>query len=413
MVNGMAHFGRLMWGLLLVAQAGDMCRAEWLTDEQAQSPPRARVACLPNPTLGVRYYDLDDLGPHVYGTLMAPGEHNGIVYTCRGGHIDVTHVRKAADWAAYLAYHCRRTLLDNRTQMSFKMREPSRYHLRFQYPPGWRRRPDAERERIAREISVQLGQYLGYVGSIWHEVLTWHGFRGSGIYPEFQSAFSWEDNYSNAVGAHIGGLALRDPNRPYAEAMTYYIRRELEELEVQSKEAAEQAARHVGGSWYTGGFFTCDMVKRHLDIGIDDGIVTPWLIPGIGGCGAAAPKLYPAPTLDFLKPYGFYVIVEIEIREWERHEILQAVYPNAEDPEPFIEPAKHFPAIMQTVRAAVIERYGLHADEAGVLPVPPTPSQTTVTECDSPTADPGSDGRSPEAQDRATSTAQAGLGGGS
>lgn len=370
----MKGLGNVILGLLLVASADSPSQAGWLTDSDARCAPRARVACLPNPTLGVRYYNHDELGPHRYG--LGLGEHNGIVYTCRGGHVDVTHVRKAADWAAYMAYYCRQTLLENRTQLSFKMREPSRYHLRFQYPPGWRRLPPEERDQIAREISVGLGQYLGYIGSVWHEVLTWHGYRGSGIYPEFQSAFSWEDNYSNAVGAHIAGLALRDPNRPFAEAVAYYIDRELQLLGAQPKETAEQAARHVSGTWYTGGFFTCDMVKRHLDIGLDDGLVAPWLVPGISDCNHATAKLYPAPTLDFLSQYGFHVTVEIEVREWQKDEILRAAYGDSYDRQTRIEPAQHLPAIMAAIRAAAIARYGADADQAGTVPVPSCPPQT-------------------------------------
>ena len=29
-------------------------------------------------------------------------EHNGLVYTCRGGFIDTAHVRDYADWAIFL-----------------------------------------------------------------------------------------------------------------------------------------------------------------------------------------------------------------------------------------------------------------------------------------------------------------------
>jgi hypothetical protein len=311
----------------------------------------------------VRYSDPNDLGPHNYS--FGFGERDGIVYTCRGGHVDLTHVRKAADWAAYLAYHCRAALLDNRTQLSFKMREPSRYYLRFQYPPGWRDLPENTRRQVAGEISILLGQYLGYVGSVWHEVLTWYGFKASGFYPEFQSAFSWEDNYSNALGAYLGGLALRDPQRLYADALAYYLDRELRSLGVQPRETAAQAAKQVRGSWYTGGFFMCDMIKRHLDIGLDNGTVTPWLVPGIAACNDATARPYAVPTLAFLGEYGFHATVEIELREWEKDKVLRAAYPDPNDRRTRIEPAKHLAAIMNDVRAAVIETYGAHADEAG------------------------------------------------
>lgn len=396
----------IVLGLALAVVGGRPCEARWLTAKEAKSPPRARVACLPNPTLGARYFGPDNLGPHVYGFGFGSGEHNGIVYTCRGGHVDVTHVRKAGDWAAYLAYHCRQRLLENRTQLSFKMREPSRYHLRFQYPPGWRRLPAEEREQIAREVSIGLGQYLGYVGSVWHEVLTWYGFRASGIYPEFQSAFSWEDNYSNAMGAWVGGLALRDPNRPFAEAMTFYIERELRDLGVQPKATARQAAKHVQGAWYTGGYFTCDMIRRHLDIGLDNGLVTPWLIPGLGDCNDTTAHPYPVPTLDSLSQYGFHVTVEIEPREWQKDKILRAAYPDEDDGETRIEPAKHFPAIMADINAAAVQKYGLHASEAGLLSKPSATPVTVMVEGTSSEREPGEDADRPVVGSPSTSAAR-------
>jgi hypothetical protein len=311
----------------------------------------------------------------MYSFRFGVAEHDGIIYTCRGGHIDITHVRKAADWTAYLAYHCRETLLSNRTQLSFKMREPSRYHVRFQYPPEWRDLPEDSRREIAGELSIGLGAYLGYIGSVWHEILTWYGFKTSGVYPEYRSAFSWEDNYSNALGAHVGALALRDPNREYVDAATYYIDCELRRLDVQSPEIAEQAARNVRDAWYKGGLFVCDMTRRHLDIGLDDDTVTPWLLPGVAECAGATVSSCPVPTLAFLNRHGFYVTVEIELREWEKDKILQAVYPDPNTRSNRIEPARDLPAIVRDIRAAVIKRYGAHADEPGLEPVPSRPSQ--------------------------------------
>jgi hypothetical protein len=40
------------------------------------------------------------LGTHGY--YYRPSEKNGIGYACRAGHVDIMHVRIAADWTAYL-----------------------------------------------------------------------------------------------------------------------------------------------------------------------------------------------------------------------------------------------------------------------------------------------------------------------
>ncbi|MEL6865514.1 MAG: DUF4056 domain-containing protein, partial [Bacteroidota bacterium] len=44
---------------------------------------------------------LDNIGPHQY--LGSREEQNGIIYTTRGGFIDLGHLRDQADWTAYLS----------------------------------------------------------------------------------------------------------------------------------------------------------------------------------------------------------------------------------------------------------------------------------------------------------------------
>jgi hypothetical protein len=349
--------------MFLVVSGNSRSDARFLTDKLAKSPPRPRIACLASPTFGTRYLDPDKLSPHAY--KFALWESLGIVYTCRGGHVDLTHLRKAADWAAYLAYHGRKALLEGKTHLTFKMHEPSRYYVRIQYPADWTRLPQAQKEAIALDASIELGQYLSYVGNTWHEILTWYGYKGSGFFPEYHSSFSWEDNYSHAIGCYIGSLALRDKERDYVQAMTYYIDRELERLQVQPKATAKAAGERVRGSWFTGGYFRLTMVKRHLDIGFDSGVVVPWLVPGMGECPDATPRPYPAPSLASLEKRGFQVRVQIEPREWEKGKILRVVYPNGHKQDARIEPAKHFGPIIEDIRATAIERYGPHADECG------------------------------------------------
>jgi hypothetical protein len=146
----------------------------------------------------VRFIGPDDLGPHCY--WLDGTEDNGILYTCRAGHIDIAHVRKAADWTGFLAALTLECLQEGRTAFQFKLREPSRYFVELTYPQGWDALPADEKERVAREVSRQLGQYLAYTAMTWHEILTWFGFKPKGYRSEFPSAFSWEDNYSNLLG---------------------------------------------------------------------------------------------------------------------------------------------------------------------------------------------------------------------
>ncbi len=353
--------GRILACLVAILCASVSARADFLSRKQAKHCPRGRVACLPSPTMGTRYFNADDLGKHSYGFSL--WEKNGIVYTCHGGHVDVTHLRKVADWTAYLAYHLHDTLMHDLTEMSYKMWEPSRYYVEFEYPAGWTYLPDRSKDAIAREVAIDLASYLAYTASVWHEVLTWHGFKGAGIYPEYHSAFSWEDNYSNAMGARLGAMALRDREHDYEEALTRYLDQEIQRLGGQPKRAAREAGEAVRGSWFKGGYLIVTMVTRHLDTGFDDGTITPWLVPGIGGCPEPEPWLCPIPNLEVVTKRGFNVSIEIEPREWEKGKILRKAYPNTEDRPKRIDPTEHLEVVIEAIRAEALERYGPDADQ--------------------------------------------------
>ncbi len=310
--------------------------------------------------MGVRYPDPFALGDHSY--RFSVSERNGIVYTCRGGHIDITHLRKIADWTAYLASELQETLLEGRTAFSFRMWESSRYHVQIAYPAAWEDLIGVHRETAAHEVAIELAQYLAFNCGTWHEILTWFGYRGIGIWPEYQSAFSWEDNYSNLLGCRLGAAALRDPNHDFETAMTALLRDELQALGVQPNPMAYRAAEAVRGWWFHSVLWTCKIVKRHFDVGLDDGYVTPWQIPGLAECEGAAPQEYPAPTLAATQDQGFSIRFEIEPREWERGKILRIVQGDT-DRNRRIEPARHFDPIIEYIRGQAVARYGPQVDD--------------------------------------------------
>ena len=344
----------------VLAFAVESSQARFLSRRQARTAPRGRIACLPSSTLGTRYPDPFALGNHSYGFSLS--ERNGIVYTCRGGHIDITHLRKLADWTAWLASSLSDALMEGRVRFSFRMREPSLYHVRIEYPAGWKSLSAIDKEPLAREVAVELAQYLAYTCSTWHEILTWFGFKGIGIWPEYSSAFSWEDNYSNLLGCRIGAAALRDPERDFNEAMTVLLNAELQALDVQAKPMAYRAGEAVRGWWFTSNLWSCDIIKRHFDVGLEDGIVTPWVVPGLTACNGAQPQEFPAPTLSAMEERGFSVRFEIESREWEKATILRIIRQTDKAAER-IEPALHFGPIMEHIRGQAIERYGPYVDD--------------------------------------------------
>ena len=154
-------------------------------------PPKIRIGSVPTPGIWTKFPNPYYIGKHGYG--YSPSERSGIIYTCKGGHIDLVHLRLSADRTAYLAAMCYDNMENLRGEFTFKFAEPSVYTVELIYPAGWEELRTKEKERLAREAAIETGQYLAYAAGIWHEMLTWYGYKWTGVYNEKRSAFSWED----------------------------------------------------------------------------------------------------------------------------------------------------------------------------------------------------------------------------
>lgn len=335
-INGLAYLGI---ALALLAAGGCNFNA-----------PKVRVGYLPTSTIGISFPDPNNLGKHSY--QFNPFEKGGIVYTCKAGHIDIDHIRGSADAAKYLISRSRETLMRRKEGFSFTFTmERSAHEIKFSYPENWDSLAQNEKERIADDISFAVGHYMAFNATAWHEILTWFGVRFAGFEPEFNSAFSWEDVYSNLLGAKLAVEAIKDPNHSYNEAMTLAINRELKKLGVQSAKTAKYASEKMRGKWFTGNIFV-DTLRRNTDIGLD-GFVTPVIVPGI--C-EDKPLSYPVPNLDVLSKYGFSIQYTILPKEFEKGKILRIIYPDGNGKT--IEPARDFRKIMEFIEKQAVEKYG-------------------------------------------------------
>lgn len=143
--------------------------------------------------------------------------------------------------------------------------------------------------------------------------------------------------------------------------MTLALDQELEKLGVQPKQTARRAANKVKGEWFScRSLFFVDMKRRNFDIGLDDGYITPLIIPSVSECEGIAAQPYPVPNLDLLSKFGFSVKLEIEPREWEKDKMLKVVYPGSKEREKRLEPAIHFARIMDYIKENAVKRYGHH-----------------------------------------------------
>jgi hypothetical protein len=362
-----AGFGRWRWwGTIVLGLLGGGCLP--ISDKASTGPasevvvqgftlaPRLRYGKSPTLVFMGKQFIGGNVGAHAYYYRKTEG--NGVLYTCRAGHIDTTHLRIAADWTAFLASKSYRHLMQGDTTYSFGMiADRSRHQMHITYPANWSSLSPAQRDPIAREAALVLGPYMAFTMVTWHEILTWFGYKSVVIVPEYHSSFSWEDTYSNLLGTVLAARALRDTQHTFDQAMTIALDDELHRLGVQPAKVARQASASVQYEWYSGSIGTfINMKKRGLDIGTDTGFVTPIRVPNVPPCGGTEPALCPAPRLDGLAKYGFTAVPEIVPHELVKFKILHIAHPDGGGSR--IRPDVDYPTIMAEIRREAIARYG-------------------------------------------------------
>jgi hypothetical protein len=251
-----------------------------LPDKWHGKTPRLRIGTLPIPNLTrlirLPFAHPHRLGRHHYRSLFGLGEATGILYTEHGGFIDLAHVRNSADWAAAVAARVEAAIENGERTVQFRTLGPSVYiiHLDIQ--------SDMTPENI-RDLSIRTGQYASFIACLWHETITWYGYKIVPVISERPSAFSYEELYSDALGVQLAGLALRDDGRDFNAAMTAYLQSEILRLKAVPKRQARRIGKQVDGRWWSSRTvwpLNRKVRKRNVDAGEDDGMITPWLASG-------------------------------------------------------------------------------------------------------------------------------------
>ncbi len=119
---------------------------------------------------------LDKIGAHHY--LGDASEENGIVYTRRGGFIDMGHLRDQVDWTAFLYTQ----LTENKTNGKLSMvlgREGGEKTLNAFISSN-----------LTDQDLILLAGKIAYDLSVWHEIATWFGASTIPFVPERYSSFS-------------------------------------------------------------------------------------------------------------------------------------------------------------------------------------------------------------------------------
>lgn len=332
-------------------------REHYEFEQLAKHRPKNRMGTVASSGVITAYHGSSNLGRHSYNPNGS--EQNGMIYTCRGGHIDLAHLRNVADWTGYLASRSFGHIKKGDAGFSFTISEEARCFVEIDYPFGWEELSDESKESIAKNISFGLGEYFAYQFSVWHEIATWFGYKSSGIYPEFVSAFSWEDTYSNLLGGRIGHVALKNKGHCFSDAVTIALNEEMDRLGIESLKIAKEAARQMRSNNCKDMVSTANIRSRNFDVGLGDGYITPWTIPGIGKCDNVTAQSYRVPDLDFLDRYGFAVKLKIEPKVWEKHRIFRIVFGNRYKKTRFLDPSEQFGKVMAYIEREAIEMYGL------------------------------------------------------
>jgi hypothetical protein len=192
---------------------------------------------------------VEEVAHHAYTHADATPdtESNGLVYTCRGGWIDVAHVREQADDVVFLALTIAPTLEQGSTLVIPGHGAPTT--LQFAAIPG-RVISRAGRLHIATTLAAWATSRIG----VWHEVSTWYGYESVAGFSEQPSAFSPEDLYSNALGIRLGvALAIDhdfESEDEYDAAIESLIEEALHRLDAQPRSVARAVMSSLDGVWW-------------------------------------------------------------------------------------------------------------------------------------------------------------------
>lgn len=209
-----------------------------------------------------QHVDLDTISPHSYAN--SEKEKIGHVYTCNGGFIDMGHLRHNADYMLYF------TLLYERFYQ-----EGGTFPLKNEGGKRWITLKKTDL-RFSKESILKIAKKITYDTALWHEIATWYGPTVFFLYPEKNSSFTAEDNYSNLLGINIAEKALMGSGN-FDELMDKLTRSALKRMKVQTKEVTQELLTSVDNDWVMPDVANQSdyrTLKRNMQ---SYGAITPWL----------------------------------------------------------------------------------------------------------------------------------------
>lgn len=196
-------------------------------------------------TLGSHHYNDSALGA-VKNIVGLSAEKSGLIYTHRGGFIDIAHVRDTADNTFYIFSRILPKLGQRWRYFYSEELGVRRVQLLAFTPPSSLSQRYTLAAWLAGHLAFQLAQ--------WHEIAQWYGFQSVPGFSEEISAFSPEDLYSNLLGARLAiNVILQGKAETidaYNAAMDGELRHALLQLGVVTGTETERKFRELDGDWW-------------------------------------------------------------------------------------------------------------------------------------------------------------------
>ena len=316
---------------------------------------------------------VDDLGRHNYnngvvsmggsGGAVLSNERSGLVYTCRGGFIDIAHLRDYADWMAYFT-----TFIAARLETGGVVELPSEGGVRrvvLEPVPA-----ELLSMHRVRALSLALAEYVTFRLSIFHEIITAYGWSAIDLFPEQASAFSPEDLYSNLLGIKIARSMIEvgavGSEQQYNMNLDRWLVEVLTRLRPLDPSDAEQVLAGLDGYWWDSKRRLPDPLlvqKRNMETGPE---IRPWLASDAGSpeadaalegkCDVEAERFVMSnPTTLGHQPLSELIRLEVEVRQKD----LSADFPIRDR----VIDERDFPELVRDIRARARDVLGEGFDQ--------------------------------------------------
>ncbi|WP_323857294.1 DUF4056 domain-containing protein [Xenorhabdus doucetiae] len=195
--------------------------------------------------LGEHHYNDSVIGSSA-ALLGISKEKVGLLYTRKGGFIDIAHVRDTADYTLYLFSQIY-AHLGQEWELTLNNELAARKIHFFAFPP-----PQAPAERYT--LSAYLAAKLAFQLAVWHEIAQWYGYQSVPGFSEGISAFSPEDLYSNLLGARLTLTLILEGHAAsvaqFSAAMGKILPMALHELGDYPRSGTKAMFDSVDGVWW-------------------------------------------------------------------------------------------------------------------------------------------------------------------